>query len=135
MKRFNSVVALALMAISTAVAVLVPVAVFAGTANCFDWDNRGTCVDGAGGCQIYDTISPAAYCKQLCVPYVDPGCCFYSVTKDYWTSVDPGTCPCASSSPTTTIYGATNSPSAICWAGTSAAPCNTDVHGACVLAP
>lgn len=114
------------------IALLRPVAVWA-TTNCYNYSNSGTCASN-NYCSAFKTTTKI-YCKQLCIPYADPGCCSYVQTVTYWSSINNGTCPCAGTSPTIDNTGATNTPAAICIFAGAPAPCTTDtLNGHCILA-
>ncbi len=133
MKLFLRHLPLALSAITTMIGVTSALSAWA-TTNCYNYSGSGSCPTNKY-CQTFSVVS-AKYCKQLTnPPYIDPGCCGYTKTTTTWSSVNNGTCPCASA-PTIDITGAANTPLAQCVDIVGAtAPDNTEVKGTCTVAP
>lgn len=80
---------------------------------------------------------PVYFCKQLTIPYVDPGCCSYTLNVIAFGSQNNGTCPCADKGPYNVISNAVNTPSYLCHkSDLTVAHCNTDTQGGvCTLDP
>jgi len=60
------------------------------TTNCFNW--AGPCPDGNECCERVDSGQNQAYCKQLCAPYTDVGCCRWTAHWYYYSPVGGGCC-------------------------------------------
>jgi len=67
-------------------------ATYAGvTTNCFNW--AGPCPDTHPECcERTDSGQNQAYCKQLCAPYSDIGCCKWTGRWFYYVPVGSGCC-------------------------------------------
>lgn len=133
MKRFTRHLSLAVAACATAMGMSLALSAWAVTTiNCYNYNGDGSCITndlcapGPLSTQVY-------YCKQLSVPYSDPGCCSYLRTDTNWVN-NGGLCP-RSGTTTTTITLASNNRDLICFGGsdtsTTQAPSNTDVIGHC----
>jgi len=136
MNRLRHHLPLALVASATAIGMSLVLSAWAQTPsiNCYNYNNQQSC--GAEGDNCVQTqIVSGNYCKQLSVPYSDPGCCSYYRVDITWTSgIGSPPCPCANQT-TTDITSASNNPDLICFGGsdtsTTQAPHNTDVLGHC----
>ncbi len=132
MKLPNLTNTLASLSLVISLALLLPMVVLAQqTTNCYNYSNVGGCLSNIscipGG---YTTTN---WCKQLCAPFTDTGCCEYMQTIQTWgqTSDGLGFCPCTV---TTTNTGAANLFDGEClWSGMPV-PCNLDMQdGLCAL--
>lgn len=131
MKKFTRHLSLVLTAVVTAATVSLALSAWATTNGYNYLDPRG-CHDEP---TCTETDSSSWYCKQLTIPFVDPGCCQYWRTVIYWGSIK-GICSCASATPTIEISSAVHTPGATCTLpGGASAPVNTDVQGTCVTPP
>jgi hypothetical protein len=106
------------------VAIVVPTAIF-GTPNCYNYS--GDPCDGNSNCYGMYIVTP--YCKQLCPPYVDLGCCEYAYWQDTYNGPGNQNCPCAGGGVYTQITGATLLPTYNCYLNGVAQPCDTDTSG------
>ena len=137
MKRLTRHLPLVLAANAIAIGMSLALSAWAGTtANCYNYNGDGSCASNQ-----YCTPGPLSqsnyYCKQLWIPYSDPGCCSYFRIDTNWVN-SGGECPCAGTT-TTTITLANNNPLAVCYSGsegsTEQPPHNTDTLGLCGTPP
>lgn len=61
------------------------------TANCYPYTPA---CETDNNCTTSDVILVGYICKQICVPFVDPGCCYFYQEKHHYSSSGFGTCPC-----------------------------------------
>ena len=111
-------------------------AVYAGiTTNCYNWP--GPCPQGNECCRLVDSGEHQQYCKQLCAPYSDTGCCRWRGHRYHYEPVGSGCC------------SEVNNGNPNCWIITDATnlgdafecvklgetqPCNTNTQGGSCLA-
>ncbi len=127
MKPFIRPLFLAVAASATAIGISLVLSAWAQheTVNCYNSYGDGGCTSqyctpGLGSTQTN-------YCKQLSVPYSDPGCCSYVKTVTIWANKG-GVCPCNNQS-TITISQANNNADFLC--NGNRTPINTEQLGSC----
>ncbi len=107
------------------------------TANCF---NTAKDLCGSDSTCFQNLVSTDLLCKQLCVPYIDPGCCQYTRTVVYYQDALGALthCPCSDGfggpGPfKTNITNANNVPDTVCKPSESGSPagCSVEINGRC----
>jgi len=100
------------------------------TTNCFNW--AGPCPPGNECCEMVDTGMDYSYCKQLCAPYLDVGCCRWTARKWDYRPVGEGCCDEVNNGvPHCWIISHADNLGASyeCFSGAVPGPCNTNKQG------
>jgi hypothetical protein len=124
-----------LVTFATVLAVLLQPILAWATANCYNYDGRGSCHTNP---YCHETLATSHdYCKQLTSVYPDPGCCSYHLDNYIYGSQNNGICPCANKDTYPVVTNAINTPAELCYKpGGIIAPCNTDIQdGSCEYTP
>jgi hypothetical protein len=122
-------------------ALLITLVLFVGIAgaDCMNYTNDPNCPSNCCNTNAYCVndkviLDNSLYCKQICIPYDNPGCCSYNQEIINYTNNGDG-CPCGGQQ-YTYITAALLGTMSTCKYGLTTEPCQQATEGgACLLNP